>query len=76
MIRRSLLAFVAAAAASPAVAQAPLPPVDYGKERNWLCLPGQADVCSTPLPTTALNPGGYGSRGPSPIAKDPAVDCF
>ena len=62
--------------ATPAPAQAPLPPVDYGKERNWLCLPGQADVCSTPLPTTMLNPNGYGSTGPSPIAKDPTVDCF
>ena len=76
MIRRSLLALVAAAAASPAAAQSPLPSVDYGKERNWLCLPGQADVCSTPLPTTALNPNGYGSTGPSPIAKDPPIDCF
>ena len=76
MIRRSLLGVVALAGASPAVAQVALPPVDYGKERNWLCLPGQADVCSTPLPTTALNSNGYGSTGPSLIAKNPSVDCF
>lgn len=76
MIIRSLLFLAAAAAASPALAQAALPPVDYGKERNWLCLPGQADVCSTPLPTTALNSTGYGSSSPSPIARNPRVDCF
>jgi hypothetical protein len=76
VIRRSLLALIAAAAALPAAAQGPLPPIDYGKERNWLCLPGQADVCSTPQPTTALNPNGYGSTGPSPIARNAAVDCF
>ena len=77
MIRRPLLVFLAAAA-WPAAAQAqPAPPaVDYGKERNWLCLPGQADVCSRPLPTTALNPNGYGSSGLSRLARNPPVDCF
>jgi hypothetical protein len=42
----------------------------------WLCLPGRGDVCSTPLPTTALNPNGYGSVGRSTVAKDPPIDCF
>lgn len=64
----ALLATVQAAAASPAP--------DYGKEANWLCLPGRADVCSTPLPTAALNPNGYGANGHSPVAKDPPLDCF
>jgi len=75
---RILLLACAAAAALPgaAHAQAAPPPVDYGKERNWLCLPGQADVCSTPLPTTALNANGYGSTGPSRVAASPRVDCF
>ncbi|MDQ3478821.1 MAG: DUF3089 domain-containing protein [Pseudomonadota bacterium] len=77
MIRRLLLTCVAAASAWPAVAQQPAPPpVDYGKERHWLCLPGQADVCSRPLPTTVLNANGYGSTGPSVVAKDPPIDCF
>ena len=79
MIRRPLLSFLAAAAAAwPAAAQAqPAPgPVDYGKERNWLCLPGQPDVCSRPLPTTALGPNGYGATGLSRVAKNPPVDCF
>ena len=48
----------------------------YSAPSNWLCLPGRADVCSTPLPTTALNPNGYGSVGSNSIAKDPPVDCF
>lgn len=76
MIRRLLLACVAAAAALPASAQVAPPPVDYGRERNWLCLPGQPDVCSRPLQTTAVGPKGYGSTGPSRVAKDPPVDCF
>jgi hypothetical protein len=49
---------------------------DYSKPSNWLCLPGRADICATPLPTTALNPNGYGSTGQSPVAKDASIDCF
>ena len=49
---------------------------DYAKDSNWLCLPGRADACSTPLPTTVLTPSGYGSTGPSTVAKDPPLDCF
>ena len=72
----SLAALIAVA--SPSVAQsgpAPAAP-DYTKDSSWLCLPGRADVCSTPLATTALNPGGYGSTGRSSIARDAPVDCF
>jgi len=71
--------FVAAAAlvvAAPASAQAPGPAPDYSRDSEWLCLPGRSDVCSTPLPTTALNPNGYGSVGRSSAAKDPPIDCF
>ena len=54
---------------------------DYAQPGNWLCLPskygpGKADLCTTPLATTALNPNGYGSTGRSPVAENPAVDCF
>jgi len=49
---------------------------DYAKDSSWLCLPGRADTCSTPLATTALNPGGYGSTGQSVVAKNPPLDCF
>ena len=64
--------------ASPASApaQTPSPVPDYAKDANWLCLPGRSDVCSTPIPTTALNPNGYGSAGRSEVAKDPPIDCF
>ena len=48
----------------------------YEADSNWLCLPGRADICSIPLPTTALNPNGYGSVGRSSISKDPPLDCF
>jgi hypothetical protein len=48
----------------------------YTSDSKWLCQPGRKDVCSTPLPTTALNPNGYGSVGGSSVAKDSPVDCF
>ena len=76
MIRLSMLALVAVLAASPAVARPAATAPDYSKATYWLCLPGRADVCSKPLPTTALTPNGYGSNGPSTVAKNPPVDCF
>ena len=68
-------ACLAAAAPLPAQTQASSGP-DYSKDSAWLCLPGREDTCSTPLPTTALNPNGYGSVGRSEVAKDPPIDCF
>ena len=77
MIRKSLSIFAALAAAAPVAAQSPAPAApDYSKSSSWLCLPGRSDVCSTPLPTTALNPNGYGSVGRSSVAQDPPLDCF
>jgi hypothetical protein len=52
------------------------PAPDYAKPEDWICLPGRADICSTPLPTTMLNPNGYGSTGQSEVATDTGVDCF
>jgi hypothetical protein len=76
-MRHLLLAAAALFAASPLSAQAPAPAApDYAKGSSWLCLPGRGDTCSTPLPTTALNPNGYGSVGRSTVAKDPPLDCF
>ena len=77
MILRSLLVLAlavagASASAQPKAATAP----DYSKDSSWLCLAGRKDVCSTPLPTTALSPNGYSSTGLSSVAKDPPVDCF
>jgi len=66
------MAFASPASAQPSTGPTP----DYSKPANWLCLPGDSNTCSTPLPTTALNPNGYGSTGQSPVAKDPGVDCF
>jgi hypothetical protein len=67
--------FAAPAAAQTAGAAAPAA-VDYSQERNWLCLPGRADACGNPLPTTALNANGYGSNGQSLPNKAAKVDCF
>jgi hypothetical protein len=77
-MRKAMWAAAALAAASPVSVQAQTTPVtpDYARDSSWLCLPGRADVCSTPLPTTALNPNGYGSVGKSSVAKDPPLDCF
>lgn len=65
-------------ASAQAQAQVPAPPAapDYRKAASWLCLPGRADTCSTPLATAALNPDGYGPVGRSAVAKAPPVDCF
>ena len=73
---RVFLSLLALAIATPASAQPQSPAPDYTKDSAWLCLPGRADVCSTPLTTTALNPSGYGSVGKSSVAKDPPIDCF
>lgn len=76
-MRRALLILAALFLASPAAAQpAAGPPSDYSKGSSWLCLPGRADPCSKPLPTTVLGPAGYGAAEPHPIAKDPPLDCF
>jgi len=69
MLLTAALLAAAQAGAAPAA-------LDYSKPGNWLCLPGRADLCSTPLKTTALNPDGYGSTGQSPVARDAGVDCF
>lgn len=66
-----LLASAASGQAQP-VSAAP----DYTKDSTWLCLPGRADVCSTPIPTAALLPNGYGPSGKSVVAKNPPLDCF
>ena len=72
-----MIAALALIGAAPVSAQAPASSApDYTRDSAWLCLPGRADVCSTPLPTTALNPNGYGSNGQSTVAKDPPLDCF
>ncbi|MFL6765248.1 MAG: DUF3089 domain-containing protein [Sphingomicrobium sp.] len=72
----ALLAAAGVAAATPLPAQPAAPAPEYAKDSSWLCLPGRADTCSTPLATTALTPNGYGSSGPSTVAKDPPLDCF
>ena len=75
-MRRVSIAALALASA-PAGAQLPTPaPPNYANASAWLCLPGRADACSTPLPTTALNPNGYGSVGRNTVAANPPLDCF
>ena len=78
-MKRLLLPILVALAAAPVAAQtaAALEPVDYSSESNWLCLPGRVgDACARPLPTTALNPNGYGSNGQVGPAQVPSIDCF
>ncbi|MEA3004021.1 MAG: hypothetical protein QOH81_2809 [Sphingomonadales bacterium] len=76
---KMLSALVAAfLAVAPAAAQEPAPAAapDYPNAANWLCRPGRDDACSKPLPTTALNPNGYGSTGLVKPAAAPKIDCF
>ena len=64
-------------AAPPAPAPAPAAaPADYSVSANWLCLPGRDDACARPLPTTLLEPNGYGAAVPHAVAADPPADCF
>lgn len=73
---RKLAAWAAVAMSGSASAQLAGTAPDYSDDANWLCLPGRADPCGTPLATTALNANGYGSVAQSVPAKDAPVDCF
>lgn len=74
MLRRTAIAL--ALAAAPAAAQEPAAAPDYAQDSAWLCLPGHDDACGRPLPTTALNPNGYGSVGQVRPDPDASIDCF
>jgi hypothetical protein len=77
VMRIALVTALALIAAAPAPAQpAASGAPNYANDSTWLCLPGRADICSTPLATTALSANGYGSNGKSEVAKDPPLDCF
>ena len=76
MKRQILIAASALAASAPTYAQTAPSAPDYSKDSAWLCLPGRSDICSTPIPTTPLDPNGYGATTRSAVAKDPPVDCF
>ncbi len=67
------LLLAAQAATLPVV---PASTVDYARPAHWLCYPGRKDVCTTPLPTVAVGPDGYGPNRSSSVASDPGVDCF
>lgn len=75
-MRSIIFAAAALAAAAPAPVQSQGPAPDYAKDSSWLCLPGRGDVCSSPLPTIALNANGYGSIEKSAVARDAPIDCF
>jgi hypothetical protein len=77
-VNGNIIGTLLAALIQPQSAQPQVQPaaVNYSLDRNWLCLPGRKDVCSTPLATTALNANGYGSTGQSAVAANPPVDCF
>ena len=67
---------LAGQAPAPAAAAAPSAAPDYAQPASWLCLPGRADPCAAPLPTTALNANGYGATGQALPAADAMIDCF
>lgn len=76
MIRKVLLSLCLLGPGVPAIAQSSSVAPDYTKASSWLCTGSGTDLCAAPLPTTALNPNGYGSTGQSPVVKDSAIDCF
>jgi hypothetical protein len=78
-MRSIFVAFAVAAAAAPTAghAQEATPAaVDYARPTSWLCLPGRADACGSPMAAAALNPDGYGEPEILAPAADAAADCF
>jgi hypothetical protein len=75
LVAAAALGLITAPAGAQTQAAAPAA-IDYGQEASWLCLPGRADACGTPLATTALNANGYGSNGQSVPDKAAKIDCF
>lgn len=73
LISAPVLAQPTPAPAAPAAAPAP---VDYTNDASWLCLHRREDSCSRPLPTTMLNPAGYGETGQATPRDNPPIDCF
>ena len=76
MIRKVLLTLCLLVPGTSALAQSPAGIPDYKDSGSWLCTDAGSDLCTVPLPTTALNPNGYGSTGQSVVAKNAPVDCF
>lgn len=76
MIRAWTLIVLFAAALSPTISRA-APPIDYSVQSNWLCWPGRADACGTPLTSTVMAPA-TGALTRRTYAPDPAapIDCF
>lgn len=50
--------------------------LDYSDADNWVCLPGEADLCSDPLPGVNVAPDGSVSDFEVPEAQEHGVDCF
>jgi len=71
-----LLGLASVAQAQTATPPAPAAAPDYTSDTSWVCLPGRADSCGTPLPTADLNPEGFGPVAPATPAADPPIDCF
>jgi hypothetical protein len=75
-IIRTIAAAAALLLALPAAPAAAHDGPHYEQDSAWLCLPGRADACGSPLATTALNANGYGSTGQVLPGKDVKADCF
>jgi hypothetical protein len=74
---RFLFAAALSLAAAPISAETKAQPtVDYSKDSSWLCLPGHADVCASPLATANLKPNGFGPVVKAVPAREPLLDCF
>ena len=73
---RWFIGLVAAVVATPAFAQPAPPPAapDYGDAKNWLCLPGRADLCSRGIEIAPLTAQGWGKPAITRPAAAPAID--
>lgn len=81
MIKRILIAVsLAVAAFGGAFAQqrpAPLGPVSYAEQANWLCLPGRADACAVDQSATIIYSNGRTRLAEFRLPRrEPDIDCF
>lgn len=56
---------------------APMRPLDYSNQANWLCLPGRADACRVDLSAMIVPPNGRPRLEEfRPPTREPPIDCF
>ena len=77
MYKRFLLTLICGLALSGSLVSAADAPTNYADTTHWLCLPGRADSCSSPVTSTVISEQ-PDQRSRQVYAPDPSapIDCF